>query len=53
MTISDAYPDVVKTFLEIITIGNPSKKEDELILWLVDKFAELGVTWQCRCQNCF
>jgi tripeptide aminopeptidase len=44
MTISDAYPDVVKTFLEIITIGNPSKKEDELILWLVDKFAELGVT---------
>ena len=41
MTISDAYPDVVKTFLEIKTIGKPSKKEDELILCLVDKFAEL------------
>lgn len=37
------YPDIVKTFLEIIPINNPSGHEEELMLWLVDKLTEMGV----------
>lgn len=37
------YPEVVKTFLEIVPIYNPSKHEDELVLWLVDKLTAIGV----------
>lgn len=37
------YPDVVKTFLEIVPINNPSCHEEELTLWLVDKLTALGL----------
>ncbi|MEW5818893.1 MAG: M20/M25/M40 family metallo-hydrolase [Cyanobacteriota bacterium] len=35
------YPEVVKTFLEIVPIHNPSENEEELTLWLVDKLTSL------------
>jgi tripeptide aminopeptidase len=40
---TEHYPEVVKTFLEIIKIDNPSQQEDELILWIVDKLSSIGV----------
>ena len=43
MTEQITYPKVVKTFLEIVPINNPSKQEDELTLWLVDQLTLMGV----------
>lgn len=37
------YPPTVETFLEIVPINNPSKREEELTLWLVDQLTILGV----------
>lgn len=43
MFTSNDYPEIVKTFLEIVPIYNSSKEEDELVLWLVDQLTTLNV----------
>jgi len=43
MLVFKDYPDIVKTFLEIVPIYNASKEEDQLVLWLVDQLTTLNV----------